>query len=97
MMVVKIAANSFATSLIGSQVNPLASRCSSGVSHNDSKAIRISPPSRTRFCNSSLVPRMSIAIPGRQFADSRMAAMIAAISAILIKPRILIGLELPVR
>ena len=38
-MVVKIAANSFATSLIGSQVKPLASRCSSGVSHSESNAI----------------------------------------------------------
>ena len=92
-MVVKIAANSFATSLIGSQVKPLASRCSSGVSHSESNAISSRAASRIRFCSSSLVPRMSTAMPGRQFADSRMAAMMAAISGTLTRPRTLIGLR----
>ena len=37
MMATKMPANRFATSRIGSQVKPLASRCSSGVSHSESE------------------------------------------------------------
>jgi hypothetical protein len=50
MMVMKIPANSFATSMIGNQLNSLALRVTFGVSHHDAAAISSRSASRARFC-----------------------------------------------
>jgi hypothetical protein len=56
MMQMKMPANRMATSAIGSQVNPLASRCSFGVNASESIAISTRIASRAMFCSSSVVP-----------------------------------------
>ena len=71
-------ANRIATSRIGSQVKPLASRCSFGVSTSDSDGN--AAPARRRARDSAARPwsrRRRNRCPGRHVADARMAATIS--------------------
>ena len=91
MMAVKMPAKRIATSRIGSQVKPLAARCSSRVSLSEASAMRTRKISRARFCSSTPVPKTSNVTPGRHTAEPRIAAMMSAISRKLMPPCTRIG------
>ena len=83
----KMPANRIATSRIGSQVKPLAARCSAGVSFTEVTASATRTASRNRSGSKIVAPATSIARAGRHAAPSDVAAMIATISGTLIQPR----------
>ena len=81
----KMPAKSSATSLIGSQSNLLAARRSSGVKASESPTMMMKAPSRSSAVTGSWVPKITTS-PRSTEADSRIVAMIAAISRKLMPP-----------
>ena len=74
MIATKIAAKSLATSRIGSQVKPLAARCSAGLAAIETSAANTRMTSRGTSCSSKRVPRMPKPRPGFHRPDINTAA-----------------------
>ena len=82
----KMPAKSLATSWIGPQEKPFASRSAGAVRASDAKAAAMKRMSRTTFCSSMTAPPTAKLMPGFHAALIRIAAMTTPIRAKLTRP-----------